>query len=46
MRRSKSEPRMETMMELMHPRRLEKKANIRVIGVGVTCGRAFLRQQR
>lgn len=31
-------------MELMHPRRLEKKANIRVIGVRVTCGRAFLRQ--
>jgi hypothetical protein len=29
MRRSKSEPRMETMMELKHPRRLEKKANIR-----------------
>ncbi len=27
--RSKSEPRIETMMELMHPRRLEKKANIR-----------------
>lgn len=29
MRRSNSEPRMETMMEPMHPRRLEKKANIK-----------------
>jgi hypothetical protein len=26
---NKSEPRMETMMEPMHPRRLEKKANIK-----------------
>jgi hypothetical protein len=37
---------METIMEPMQPRRLEKKANIESIGIGVACGWAFLEAAR